>query len=89
MRKNISRLVAALVMVAATFLMSVPQEAEAQSQWNYASVSYFETDLLNGYNPCLWIATECTSEAGSSCTESGSKSRGLLYCMLPHFENFK
>ncbi len=48
-----------------------------------------ETDLLGGYSPCVWLATECTNEKGSSCTLPGSKARGLVYYALPTLINFK
>lgn len=90
MRKKIPKIFTASIMLLAIYLLTVPKESIAQtSDWQYASVSYFETELLNGYNPCVWVATECSSDVGTSCTTPGSKSRGLVYCLLPTFENFK
>ena len=65
-----------------------PETVKAQeSEWQYASIAYFETDLIDGWMPAIWIATECTSDSGSSCTEPGAKSRGLIYTIHP-FINF-
>lgn len=89
MKRKGSLLISVMTVCVAIYLVGTPQKAVAQSQWQYASVSYFETELLYGYNPCIWIATECTSEKGSTCTEAGSKARGLVYCTLFHIENWR
>lgn len=60
-----------------------PTMTEAkQAEFEYKYTAYIEWES-KPFNICWHVVNECTTEAGSSCTIAGTKSRGLEYCILP------
>lgn len=54
---------------------TITKKSQAQAGFEYAYLAKFEDD-----GTCYWIANICTSDAGTTCTTPGTKSRGLKYC---------